>query len=200
MSEEFIKTQNGVFKRNKQYRMQDYDYGSDGAYFITICIKDREHIFGEVVDGKMKLSNIGKVADEYWLNIPKFKSYIGLGEYVVMPNHIHGILIIDNPTRNGRKTLQKREGETIQKTNKHRTVFQPFLQPESESISLAIRSYKSAVTKWMRENSNLEQIWQPRFYDHIIRNDQSYKKIEEYIINNPIKWELDKDNSENLYM
>lgn len=88
----------------------------------------------------------------------------------------------------------------IQETDKARTVFQPFLQPQSESISLAIRGYKAAVTRWVRENSSLEHVWQPRFYDHIIRNDKSYEKIEEYIINNPMKWELDKDNSENLYM
>ena len=78
-------------------RLQTWDYGSNGSYFITICTKSREHFFGEIVDGKMQLNEIGKIAEQYWMEISNHFSFIELGNFVVMPNHVHGILIIDKP-------------------------------------------------------------------------------------------------------
>ncbi|MCI1265576.1 MAG: hypothetical protein LKG19_03305, partial [Saprospiraceae bacterium] len=78
-------------------RLQTWDYGSNGSYFITICTKNREHFFGEIVDGEMQLNDIGKIAEQYWLEISNHFSFIELGNFVVMPNHIHGILIINKP-------------------------------------------------------------------------------------------------------
>lgn len=76
-------------------RLQNWDYGTNGAYFITICTQNREHFFGEIVDGQMQLNELGQLAEKYWLEIPQHFPFIELGNFVVMPNHTHGILIID---------------------------------------------------------------------------------------------------------
>lgn len=94
------------FKDHKQYRLKDYDYGSDGYYFVTICTKNREHYFGEIENGQMYLSDLGQIAKQFWENIPAYVTYAGLDEFVVMPDHLHGIIVIDNShRRNGRSTV-----------------------------------------------------------------------------------------------
>ncbi len=92
-------------KFNNKYRipsarLQSWDYGADGAYFITICTQNRRHLFGKVVNGEMQLNELGKLAEKYWLEIPNHFSFIELGNFVIMPNHTHGILIIDVHTPN----------------------------------------------------------------------------------------------------
>ncbi len=171
-------------------RLQTWDYGNNGSYFITICTKNREHYFGEIINGIMQLNEIGKIAEQYWLEIPNHFPFIELGNFVVMPNHTHGILIIN-----------KMDGvlpvETLQcnvstdATNANKNVKMATISPKSGTISTIIRSYKSVVSK----NVHLIHAdfnWQSRFHDHIIRDSQSFERIQNYIANNPLNWNKDK--------
>ena len=168
-------------------RLQSWDYGNDGAYFITICTKYRHHFFGEIIMGEfeqeMDLNKIGKIADQYWEEIPDHFPIIELGKYVVMPNHVHGILIIDNP------------GKTIDSNSdskKEKTIGQLRFQNQGkDTISSVVGSYKSAVSK---EAYKLfpDFAWQARFHDHIIRDAESFERIQNYIENNPKNWKEDR--------
>ncbi|MBK9719488.1 MAG: transposase [Saprospiraceae bacterium] len=185
-------------------RLQTWDYGSNGSYFITICTKDREHFFGEIVDREMQLNDIGKIAEQYWGEISNHFSYIQLGNFVVMPNHVHGILIIDKPNSvDGNGNTVVALVETLQcnvstnatnattATNANKNEQMAKISPKSGTISTIVRSYKSAVSK----NAHLIHTdfkWQPRFHDHIIRNAQSFETIQKYITNKPLNWKKDK--------
>ncbi|MEE9508728.1 MAG: transposase [Anaerolineales bacterium] len=170
--------------QRKTLRLAGWDYKSSGWYFVTIGTKSKENFFGEVVGGKVEYSPIGTIASDYWGNIPKHVPTIELDDFVVMSNHLHGIIIIPPKfvaTLNVKKApLDFPAG---QKTS---------IIPKPKSLSSIIRSYKSAVTRWARSNGYQYFAWQPRFYDHIIRDDEDLRRIRKYIQENPLKWELDE--------
>jgi len=151
-------------------RLKYWDYRSDGYYFITICTKDKMHYFGKVVDGEMILSHIGVIANLLWYEIKNHTDHIELGEFIIMPNHIHGVLILNNNTNT--------EGA------RHAS-------PLRQTISSIVGSYKSAVSKHAHR-LNFDFTWQRNFYDHVIRDEASHQKIAEYVVNNPMKWEEDR--------
>jgi putative transposase len=180
-------------------RLKNWDYGSNGAYFITICTKEMQHLFGEVIVGKMNLNNLGKLAEEYRIEIAKQFPYVELGNFQIMPNHMHGILII-NKSVETRLIASNLDGEI---TGETRLIASVQSQREiggfagdnnpmlSENISRIIRWYKGKCTFEMRKvNANFE--WHSRFYDHIIRNSESFERIQNYIVENPSKWNEDK--------
>jgi len=187
--------------RSESARAQWWDYGWNGAYFITICTKNREHFFGEIQHGKMELSPLGVIADILWHEIPNHASFVELGDFVVMPNHIHGILILDNPDRGNEigtvvrtivRTGRALSQQTPEQTPIATTIGQNrFQNIGKNTVSSIIGSYKSAVTKHANR-LGFENGWQSRFHDHIIRNDAEYQRISDYINNNPAKWSDDK--------
>lgn len=162
-------------------RLQEYDYRQNGAYFITICTENREHHFGTIQHGKMQLSPCGVLADIFWHEIKHHTTGVELGAFVVMPNHVHGILILKEVWP---PTLPI---STPRDHNEQMAV----ISPKPGSISTIIRSYKSAVTKHANR-LGLPNGWQSRFHDHIIRNEVEYWRIYHYILNNPANWEKDK--------
>ena len=194
-------------------RLQGYDYGQNGAYFITICTKNRMHYFGEIItssDGietqniasgsetqniapgsetqniaSLQMTPIGIIANEYWSKIPEHFPFVKLDEFVVMPNHVHGILVISKETHNN-ASLQ-------------RTGYVNKFGPQSGNISSVIRGYKSAVKSFATKN-NIAFAWQPRFYDRIIRDEDEMNRIRKYIVENPDHWFRDINNKEDLYM
>jgi len=186
--------------RIQSTRLQNWDYGWTGSNFITICTLDKKCYFGDVVNGKMKLSECGILADVLWYEIKNHSYNIEMGKFVVMPNHIHGILILNNnenfagsntnlivvETRHALSLRQKPSYKTEQTIGQKR-----FQNQGNNTISSIVGSYKSAVTKHTHR-LGFEFEWQPRFYDHIIRNKKSFKTISSYIINNPLKWDVDK--------
>ena len=241
----------------RSIRLKGYDYSREGLYFITICVHDRACLFGEITNGKMALTDTGKIAGDYWFNIPEHFPHAVLHEFIVMPNHIHGIIeLVDNPvgpshgmadewpchgmaphdtpaipgnpvrTSHGMSnTMDDGMSNTIPNEisdaeivrtchgmspqsnitgNQVRTCHgmsqqpppQPtitqFGKPVPGSISVIINQYKSSVKRWCNKNGHSRFQWQSRFYDHIIRDEQSYQRISEYIINNPAKWADDK--------
>ena len=183
-------------------RFKGWDYSSDGYYFVTICTRGREEFFGKIENEKMILNEMGKMTHRFWLEIPKHFKNVTLDEFIVMPNHVHGIVVIENdknvPCRNAINRVsttmgnKKRIGGT---TGKHN----PMLS--ENSLGKIIRWYKGRCTFEIKKQNNFPGFaWQSRFYDHIIRNEKSFNRIREYIIYNPLKWDEDRNNLENLYM
>ena len=170
-------------------RLQNYDYSQSGAYFVTICTKNREHYFGEIMNGKMKLSDIGKMAKKYWKQIPDHFSFVILGEWVVMPNHIHGIIMINKNNVDINYSVETQDFASLQspKYDQYKNKF----GPQSKNLASIIRGFKIGVTKYIRQNTNIYGVWQSRFHDRIIRNKKEYNRISEYILYNPQNWKKD---------
>jgi putative transposase len=214
-----------IRRERKSSRLSNWDYAKEASYFITICCKDREHYFGKIHLGKMHVSPTGAIAHVVWFEIKNHVKNIELGEFVVMPNHVHGVLILkgdkkveDNDSDgdgNGNRdgNGDRRDVACYVPTGNTPTVNVPMtnnptqsepesinplknermaaISPKSKTVSSIIRSYKAAVTKYCNQ-LELPMAWQPRFHDHIIRNEDSYKRISEYIKNNPSNWQEDK--------
>ncbi|RPH24235.1 MAG: transposase, partial [Bacteroidales bacterium] len=177
--------------RNESARLQNWDYGSNAAYFITICTKNREHYLGKIHDGKMMVSPAGSIAHVLWYEIKNHANNIELGEFVVMPNHVHGILVLngnDVGTTHALSLQSNNDSSTIRTENDLSPPGkQRFQNQGKNTISSIVGSYKSAVSKYCNR-LELDFAWQSLFYDHIIRNDESFQKISEYIKNNPANW------------
>jgi REP element-mobilizing transposase RayT len=177
-------------------RLPYWDYGQNAAYFVTICTKNRKHFFGEIITGRdamhcvsaiMELSEIGKIVKNEWIKTPHMRPDMNLelGEFVVMPNHFHGIIFI----RENEYNAKRRDAmHCVSTTNEqHKNIF----GPQSKNLASIIRGFKIGVTKNARA-INPYFAWQSRFYDHIIRNEKTYYKIVEYIRYNPLKWQDDR--------
>ena len=188
--------------RIKSTRLQNWDYGWKGAYFITICTHNREHYFGEIINNNMVLSEIGKIAKSEWIKTFKIRVEMNLemGEYVIMPNHIHGIIIIGDNEYNSQQCIGRGamhrvstdNNHRVSADNNHRVSADNKFGPQSKNLASIIRGYKSSVTTYAHKNGFDDFAWQSLFYDHIIRNEKSFNKISEYIINNPMNWKNDK--------
>ena len=143
----------------------------------------------------MVLSKIGKIAKTEWIKTFKIRMDMNLemGEYVIMPNHIHGIIIIGDNEYNSQYDTQCRDTmHRVSTDNNHRVSANNKFGPQSKNLASIIRGYKSSVTTITHKNGFDDFAWQSKFYDHIIRNEKSFNKISEYIVNNPINWENDK--------
>jgi len=189
-------------------RAEWWDYGCNATYFITICTACREHYFGKIESETMHLSPIGTIANNLWYEIKKHANFVELGEFVVMPNHVHGILVLDKPAIIANATtipVETRHALSLQpqpqyqqrKSQSQKNQPQPktpgqnrFRNPGKNTISSIIGGYKSAVSK-QAHHLGYEFAWQSRFHDHIIQNDAEYKRVSEYIFNNPANWEID---------
>ncbi len=170
-----------------------WDYRREGAYFITICTKKRKHFFGEVMHGKMVLSHIGVIADLCWHEIPRHNPNVVLGAWQVMPDHFHGILILKTPAVVETLHAETLHAETLHAETLHATSLRPpwgEISPKSGSVSVIVRSYKSAVTRHARR-LGYDCQWQERFWDRIIRDETAFNRISEYINQNPANWKGD---------
>lgn len=178
----------------KPRRLQGYDYRNEGWNFIAICTKDRICYFGEIANDEMQLSDLGQIAYNYWLEIPNHSSYILLGEFIVMPNHVHGILGIDY--RNNSVAPSDSDGATeLNNPDPNKNIYMSRLSPKKNSISRVIGTYKAACTYMIRRITDIPFGWQPRFHDRIIRNQQEMLQIEYYIQENPLNWKDDANFS-----
>ncbi len=169
---------NAQMHRRSSIRLKSFDYNSPTEYFVTICTYERECFFGEIQFGKMRLSQVGTIARQCWMDIPDHFSNIELDEYKVMPNHVHGII-----------RVLFRVG-TRHAVSLHRQ----FSKPIRGSISTIIGSFKSATTKICHDVGIPEFAWQPRFHDHIIRDQNDLNRIRKYIRDNVENWEMDEEN------
>jgi len=164
--------------RIESTRLKEWDYSNPWWYYATINTKHHHQHFGNIENNKMNLNELGIIVQKCWNDIPNHFPEVELDYSVIMPNHIHGIIII-NPTVE--------------------TGHAPSLQKHLPSLSNIIGSFKSAVTKSAYEKGYSSFAWQPRFYDRIVRNEKELASIRIYIELNPLKWELEKDKLENIF-
>ena len=176
-------------RRRRSIRLKGYDYTSEGGYFITIVTYNRQPLFGGIIDGEMHLTDLGTIAQEEWFHTAQMRPYIEIfdDEFVVMPDHIHGII-----WHTGRGTA--RRAPTIDPP------IEQFGKPVPGSIPTIIRAYKSSVTKRINTllNTPSSPVWQRNYYEHIITSDREYESVIEYIHNNPLNWALDQENPDHL--
>ncbi len=161
----------------KTIRLKDYDYSQSGAYFITLCSNGHECLFGNVIELKMETTDLGHAVVESWEWLSRQYPYVTLDEWVVMPNHLHGIIIIDGIEAGGSRTAPT--GVLGQK-----------------GLGSLIGAFKTVSTKRINllRNTPALAVWQRNYYEHIIRDDREMDEIREYIVNNPAKWAEDKYN------
>jgi REP element-mobilizing transposase RayT len=169
----------------RSIRLPDYDYSQPGAYFITLVTYQRDCLFGSIVQGEMQLSSMGKVAEDHWHLIPEHFAQVELGAYVIMPNHVHGIIIINGYSN---ASAFERTGTTMSCPYIAR---EKFGKPVKGSIPTIIRSYKASVTRSIQQGWNASGIWQRNYYEHIIRDEAEYNRIHKYIESNPANWVID---------
>ncbi|NQT49923.1 hypothetical protein HQ571_04475 [Candidatus Kuenenbacteria bacterium] len=172
-------------------RLPGFDYAQSGFYFVTICAKERgHHDFGKIVDGEMRLSEIGNVTNKCWLEIPKHYPNAQLWEYVVMPNHVHGIIRICSDNKQD-PNVRVQDFEPL-----HSGVFKNKYQHIiPKSLGSIVRGYKIGVRKWCVNHDKFGYYrWKRNFYDRIIRNEHELQSIRKYIKNNIKKWGEDIEN------
>lgn len=172
--------------RVESRRLKGWDYSSLGEYFVTICTSAKVDWFGQIRDGQMLRKEMGEVAHGMWLEIPNHHRNVISDVFVVMPNHVHGIVVLCcHPGSDVARNVALRNN----------TKSMSRISPKPGSLGAVIRAYKSAVSKWCHANGFADFTWQPRFHDHIIRNEKQLNAIRGYILKNPLCWEIDHSNS-----
>jgi putative transposase len=155
-------------------RLKDWDYSTTGWYFVTICTRNQKPYFGEVIDSEFHFSLAGIIVAEEWVRTEALRPIVSLDEWVIMPNHLHGIIIIEDVETPRRGVC----------TNASKW--------KANSLGSIINQFKGACTRRIRKAGNTDFTWQSRYFDHIIRNEVALRRIRRYIQENPLKWALDR--------
>ncbi len=164
-------------------RLPGHDYGANGYYFITICTKNRERLFGQIKQDEMEYSVIGKIAENFWKQIPVHFDFVLLDEWVIMPDHMHGIIVINNKRMvETHNYVETRHGASLQENNKNK-----FGKLYNNSLQSIINHFKGSVTRFANHH-HIPFVWQPRYYERIIRNERELNIVRRYIRNNPKMW------------
>ena len=175
---------NASVHHRESIRLQGYDYSAEGAYFVTICTRGRQCLFGQIVDGSIiALNEFGEIVRDEWSRTSEIRTGIVLDEFVVMPNHVHGIIVIDDGVSGRRST------RPLAPTGEQ------FGKPVSYSIPTIIRGFKAAATtkiNTLRRTAKLP-VWQRNYYERIIRNDRELNAVRQYILSNAANWEKDEE-------
>lgn len=178
--------------RRKNIRAKGYDYSQSGAYFVTICSRDKSFSFGEVIHNRVELNPIGEIVRNTWVNLPNRFARVVLDEFIVMPNHFHGILALVGA---GLAPPGLKIG-TISPPGTNPNEKSPKSNKGSDSLSAVIGTFKSMST--IEVNRHLhhkgQPLWQRNYYEHIIRNGEDMQNIQRYIMENPLNWLSDPEN------
>ncbi len=194
------------YKLKKSYRKQGYDYSINGYYFVTVCTKNRKNYLGKIENYEMKLSIIGKIVAKFWLEIPKHFRNVFLDNWIIMPNHLHGIIKIEDRNQlmfSNHININCRNAPWRVLQNKENT---PWRVPTRvgpltrNSISSIVNHFKGNVKRFCNKKGLEYFTWQDRFYDRIIRDEEELHNIQNYIYYNPLNWDKDRNNFENLLM
>ena len=180
--------------QRRAMRLRSYDYSQPGAYFVSICAQHRKCLFGTIIDGQMRLNEIGEIVVECWSRIPQHFPSVELGEYVIMPNHIHGII-----ASNIVGARSPRPIEAEHSTPPTVGARSPRPLDNSPSLGKIVAYFKYQSTKHINQHHNTPgtRIWQRNYYDHVIRDDTDLQRIRQYIQDNPMKWALDQLHPDN---
>ena len=167
----------------RSIRLKEYDYSRAGAYFVTICTHNREYLFGNVVNDEMVLSEYGKIVENVWYNLTGHYQNIKLDKFIVMPNHIHGIIVLIDVDI---------VGAGLKPAPTDLTKYYP--------LSEIIRAFKTFSARHVNELRKTPGIpvWQRNYHEHIVRNENELNRIREYIINNPLQWQFDRENPDRI--
>jgi REP element-mobilizing transposase RayT len=180
----------------RSIRLREYNYAQAGAYFVTIVTQDRVCLFGEVVDGEMMLNEFGRIVHAVWDDLPNHYPAVECGVFVVMPNHVHGIIVLDGggvgESDVGAGFKPARSGPTPSTTP--RAGLKP--APTRTGLSEIVRAFKTFSARRIKEIRGAYglSVWQRNYYEHVVRNEEDLNRIHEYIVNNPLQWELDREN------
>ncbi len=201
--------------RRRSIRLKEYDYSQNGAYFMTICTWNRECLFGNILDGEIVLNDVGKMVQWIWDDLTNRFPIMELDEYVIMPNHLHGIIVMDC-NRRGESCIRPENdmhrGEScirpcVQADHKEGDHKDRPYGTTKNSIGRIIQAFKSITTHQYTIGVKQQgwppyagRIWQRNYYDHVMRNEDELNRIREYIINNPLKWTEDENNPANIKM
>ena len=173
-------------RRRNSIRLEGYDYAWEGTYFVTICTHERQHLFGEIRDEHMCLNVCGDLVEQEWKITVQKRPYVKSELFIVMPNHFHAIVIIDY-----HDVLPPSQSNIKSETVGARRASPNAIGATSQSLGAIIGSFKSAVTKRLQAEHNIMQVWQRGYHDHIIRSEEAYNQIHNYIVNNPVNWKQD---------
>ena len=180
-------------------RLSDYDYSSEGAYFVTICTKNRECLSGSIEIGQMVLKQAGKMIKNWWVDIPKRFEGVEVDEFSTMPNHFHGIVVLVGADR--RVCPEGLGGQGLKKGEHIGSPLQNTVKSHSPSLSKIVQWFKTMTTnEYLRNVKNKNwppfpgRLWQRNYFEHVIRNENSWNKIRPYIMANPLNWPLDIEN------
>jgi len=180
-------------KERKILRWNKWDYSYNAWYFVTICCEDMVEHFGEIRNGIMGLSKFGLIAQQCWTEIPRHFKHVRLDEFIIMPNHIHGIVIIDRPEGYCGINVGDADLRPLHiHTNTNKSDRSKMVLPK------IIHGFKSSVTRSINQ-STPTLLWQRSYYDHIIRSEKALMHIRRYIKNNPTNWEKDRNNQKNVW-
>ena len=173
--------------RRRSIRLKEFDYAEPGAYFVTIVTQDRSCLFGDILNGQMQLSRAGEAVTRWWLELARKFTTVETDEFVVMPNHCHGIIVIIDPPVGA----DLRVGPPTARTGAH----------IGAPLPMIVQWFKTMSTnEYMRGVKNLGwtplrgRLWQRNYYEHIIRGEESLNRIRQYILDNPARWEFDREN------
>ncbi|MBC7232147.1 MAG: hypothetical protein H5T68_02740 [Chloroflexi bacterium] len=177
----------------RSLRLKGYDYSQAGAYFVTICANHRKCLFGEVVDGEMRMNDAGRMIEKWWLELNRAFPNMETDEYVVMPNHVHGIVVIVGPDHVGADLRVCPDAMGAHHGGAHigaplPAIIQWFKTMTTNEYIRGVRT--SGWTPFAGK------LWQRNYYEHIVRDESSLHRIREYIVNNPLQWALDRENPE----
>lgn len=178
-------------RHRRSLRLQGYDYAQAGAYFVTICTQGRECLFGQIVDGEMLLNDAGRMVQAEWEALPGRFTGIDVDAFIVMPNHAHGILLL-NPV--GAPFMAPHDPGADSPGAMNPGAMNRGAMNRAPTLGEIIRAFKAVATRRLRQSGLSEFAWQRNYYEHIIRNDESLTRIREYIANNPLQWALDREN------
>ena len=160
-------------RHRRSIRLRGYDYSRPGAYYVTVVTHGRRTLFGDVVDGEMRLNDAGRLIVEGWEWLASRHRYVELDAYVVMPNHLHGVIVIAGEGGSRTAPTEKRK-----------------------PLGRLVGAFKTVTTKRVNlaRDTPGRMLWQRNYYEHVIRSDEEWNRVREYIINNPMRWEIDAEN------
>lgn len=179
----------------RSIRLPQYDYSAPGAYFVTLVTQDRACLFGDIAGDRMELFGQGRIAEACWCAIPEHFPNVELGAYVVMPNHVHGILILHD-----RADVSSARRGTIYRAptlpiHSPTNTTEGFQKPVVGSVPTIVRTYKAALARTIgRQFGDAQRVWQRNYYEHVIRDEADWNRIHLYIESNVLNWAGDEEN------
>jgi REP element-mobilizing transposase RayT len=186
-------TENPARHHRRSIRLRDYDYSQVGAYFVTVCTHNRTCLFGDVVDGEMVTNDAGRIVQAIWKALPLHYPGVALDEFVIMPKHVHGIIVLDSGV--GAQFIAPPDADGSEGAiNRAPTTDALSASDRPPTLGDIVRGFKARSTRLLRRDRGYQRVWQRNYYEHVLRDKGSLSRVREYISNNPLHWAFDREN------